>query len=34
VIPSYIMTGGNLLIEKSKVAMIAEDIAQMLEIIR
>ena len=32
--PSYIMTGGNILIEKSKVAMAAEDIAAMLEIIR
>ena len=34
VMPSYIMTGGNILIEKSKVAMAAEDIAAMLEIIR
>ena len=34
VIPSYIMTGGNLLIEKSKVRMITEDIAAMAEIIR
>ena len=34
VIPSYIMTGGNLLIEKSKVAMAAEDIAAMAEMIR
>ena len=34
VIPSYIMTGGNLLIEKSKVAMAAEDIAAMAELIR
>lgn len=33
VMPSYIMTGGNILIEKSKVAMAAEDIAAMLEII-
>ena len=33
VMPSYIMTGGNLLIEKSKVTMAAEDIAAMLEII-
>ena len=34
VIPSYIITGGNLLIEKSKVAMIAQDIATMCDIIR
>jgi len=34
VIPSYIMTGGNILIEKSKVAMAAQDIAAMAEIIR
>lgn len=34
VMPSYIMTGGNILIEKSKVTMAAEDIAIMLEIIR
>ena len=34
VIPSYIMTGGNLLIEKSKVAMIVDDITKMMEIIR
>ena len=34
VIPSYIITGGNLLIEKSKVQMIAEDIAAMAKIIR
>ena len=33
VIPSYIMTGGNILIEKSKVAMIAEDISIMADII-
>ncbi len=33
VMPSYIMTGGNILIEKSKVTMAAEDIAAMLEII-
>ena len=32
-IPSYIMTGGNLLIEKSKVNMITEDITTMLNII-
>lgn len=34
VMPSYIMTGGNILIEKSKVTMAAEDIATMLEIIK
>ncbi len=34
VMPSYIMTGGNILIEKSKVAMATEDIAIMLEIIK
>ena len=34
VIPSYIITGGNLLIEKSKVAMIVQDIATMCELIR
>lgn len=34
VFPSYIMTGGNILIEKSKVAMVTDDIKQMLEIIR
>lgn len=33
VMPSYIMTGGNILIEKSKVAMAAEDIAAMAEMI-
>lgn len=33
VMPSYIMTGGNILIEKSKVAMATEDIAAMLKII-
>ena len=33
VMPSYIMTGGNILIEKSKVTMATEDIAVMLEII-
>lgn len=33
IIPSYIMTGGNLLIEKSKVNMITEDITTMLNII-
>lgn len=34
IMPSYIMTGGNILIEKSKVTMAAEDIAAMLEIIQ
>lgn len=34
VMPSYIMTGGNILIEKSKVTMAAEDIAVMAEIIK
>lgn len=33
VMPSYIMTGGNILIEKSKVAMAAEDIRTMAELI-
>lgn len=33
VMPSYIMTGGNILIEKSKVAMAAEDIATMAALI-
>ena len=33
VIPSYIITGGNILIEKSKAAMVAEDIAAMAKII-
>lgn len=32
--PSYIMTGQNILIEKSKFQMAAEDIAKMLEIIQ
>lgn len=34
VIPSYIMTGGNILIEKSKVDMVAQDISIMAEIIK
>lgn len=34
VFPSYIMTGRNLLIEKSKMTMAAEDIRSMLEFIR
>lgn len=33
VMPSYIMTGGNILIEKSKFQMATEDIASMLNII-
>lgn len=33
VMPSYIMTGKNILIEKSKVTMAAEDIATMFKII-
>jgi uracil-DNA glycosylase len=31
VFPSYIMTGGNILIEKSKVSMITEDIREMAD---
>lgn len=34
VFPSYIMTGGNILIEKSKCTMISEDIRNMMEIIK
>ena len=34
VMPSYIMTGGNILIEKSKVTMATDAIAIMLEIIK
>jgi uracil-DNA glycosylase len=33
VFPSYIMTGGNLLIEKSKSAMITEDIRTMIKLL-
>lgn len=33
VMPSYICTGGNLLIEKSKVTMISEDIQKMMKLI-
>lgn len=33
VFPSYIMTGGNILIEKSKFEMAAEDIKNMMEIV-
>lgn len=34
VMPSYIMTGGNILIEKAKVTMAAQDIATMAELIK
>jgi Uracil-DNA glycosylase len=34
VMPSYIMTGGNILIEKSKFEMASEDIAIMVRIIQ
>ena len=34
VMPSYIMTGGNLLIEKSKFSMVAEDLAVMAQFIQ
>lgn len=33
VMPSYIMTGGNIFIEKSKFEMASEDIAAMARII-
>jgi uracil-DNA glycosylase len=33
VFPSYIMTGGNILIEKSKVEMASDDIRRMMAII-
>ena len=33
IMPSYIMTGGNILIEKSKVAMVVDDIARMWSIV-
>lgn len=33
VFPSYIMTGGNILIEKSKCYMISDDIKRMMEYI-
>ncbi|MCI9174047.1 MAG: hypothetical protein HFH49_03735 [Lachnospiraceae bacterium] len=33
VLPSYIMTGGNILIEKSKCEMISEDIRTMMDLI-
>jgi hypothetical protein len=32
--PSYIMTGGNILIEKSKFEMAAEDISAMARLIK
>lgn len=34
VMPSYIITGGNLLIEKGKVSMIVQDLASMAKIIQ
>jgi len=34
VFPSYIMTGGNILIEKSKRNMISEDIKEMMKILQ
>lgn len=33
VFPSYIMTGGNILIEKSKCTMISDDIQRMMKLI-
>lgn len=33
IMPSYIMTGKNILIEKSKVQMASEDLAEMFKII-
>lgn len=33
VFPSYIMTGGNILIEKSKCTMISDDIGHMMDMI-
>ncbi len=33
VFPSYIMTGGNILIEKSKCTMISDDIKRMMKLI-
>ena len=33
IIPSYIMTGANILIEKSKFQMASEDIQTMMKII-
>ena len=34
IMPSYIMTGGNILIEKSKVEMASADIAEMARLVR
>ncbi|NMS90200.1 hypothetical protein HGQ85_09655 [Clostridioides difficile] len=34
IFPSYIMTGGNILIEKSKFEMASEDIKKMVDIIK
>lgn len=34
IMPSYIMTGGNILIEKSKFQMASEDIAAMIRILQ
>ena len=34
VFPSYIMTGGNILIEKSKRNMISEDIKEMMKVLQ
>ncbi len=34
IMPSYIMTGGNILIEKSKVEMASQDIATMVQLIK
>jgi uracil-DNA glycosylase len=34
VFPSYIMTGGNILIEKSKCAMVSDDIGRMMEFLK
>lgn len=31
--PSYIMTGGNILIEKTKCSMISDDIKYMMKLI-
>jgi len=33
VFPSYIMTGGNILIEKSKCEMISDDIKRMMKLL-
>lgn len=34
IIPSYIITGGNILIEKSKAQMASQDITTMLRLIQ